>query len=126
MPIGPRKCPRRGRQPLSPYTFNNVGGALRRNYAGQLKTGGTVQFLKLCLCPFASTASEDEHLKVEKLGEIRNVTRQDKPQFLGGHWIEDLSNGNVLVDGVAEVVPPPDWPKPDTTWGRSRLGSERF
>ena len=39
-----------------------------------------------------------------------------RTQHLGGHRIDDLSNGNVLVDGVTELVPPSDWVKPDTTW----------
>ena len=44
------------------------------------------------------------------------MTRVLRTQFIAGHRIEDLSNGNVLVDGVAEVVPPNDWAKPDTRW----------
>ena len=39
-----------------------------------------------------------------------------RTQFIAGHRIEDLSNGNVLVDGVTELVPPSDWQPPDTTW----------
>jgi hypothetical protein len=58
------------------------------------------------------------------------MSRILRTQVKAGRRIDDLSNGNVLIDGV-EVVPPDHWPQPDTRWamrdvhGNLIIGSQR-